>query len=95
MFLLWVSVVSVVLPGISITSLICARAAVSLDEDVDTNQELVGHGISNLAAGFLGTVYVLPIMICYETLTVDKTELSRLCQYALVSRFPPYLTLVY
>jgi SulP family sulfate permease len=30
--------------------------AVSLDEDVDTNQELVGHGISNLAAGFLGTV---------------------------------------
>ncbi|KAF9221142.1 hypothetical protein BS17DRAFT_712424 [Gyrodon lividus] len=30
--------------------------AVSLDEDIDTNKELVGHGYSNLAAGFLGTV---------------------------------------
>lgn len=35
------------------------RTAVSLDEDVDTDKELVGHGMSNLAAGFLGTVYVL------------------------------------
>jgi SulP family sulfate permease len=31
-------------------------AAVSLDEDIDTNKELVGHGYSNLLAGFLGTV---------------------------------------
>ncbi|KIJ19677.1 hypothetical protein PAXINDRAFT_166757 [Paxillus involutus ATCC 200175] len=30
--------------------------AVSLDEDIDTNKELVGHGYSNLAAGLLGTV---------------------------------------
>ncbi|EPQ53294.1 hypothetical protein GLOTRDRAFT_79414 [Gloeophyllum trabeum ATCC 11539] len=30
--------------------------AVSLDIDVDTNKELVGHGYSNLLAGFLGTV---------------------------------------
>ncbi|KAF8551076.1 hypothetical protein OG21DRAFT_1418614 [Imleria badia] len=30
--------------------------AISLDEDVDTDKELVGHGMSNLAAGFLGTV---------------------------------------
>lgn len=30
--------------------------AVSLDEDVDTNKELLGHGYSNLLAGFLGTV---------------------------------------
>lgn len=30
--------------------------AVSLDEDIDTNKELIGHGYSNLLAGFLGTV---------------------------------------
>ncbi|TFK51603.1 hypothetical protein OE88DRAFT_1629548 [Heliocybe sulcata] len=30
--------------------------AVSLDIDVDTNKELVGHGYSNLLAGLLGTV---------------------------------------
>ncbi|KAG5634183.1 hypothetical protein H0H81_003026 [Sphagnurus paluster] len=30
--------------------------AVSLNEDVDTNKELVSHGYSNLLAGFLGTV---------------------------------------
>ncbi|KAL5522025.1 hypothetical protein ACEPAF_1881 [Sanghuangporus sanghuang] len=30
--------------------------AVSLDEDVDTNKELVAHGYSNLLAGVLGTV---------------------------------------
>ncbi|KAH0835582.1 sulfate transporter family-domain-containing protein [Lanmaoa asiatica] len=33
--------------------------AVSLDEEVDTDKELVAHGMSNFAAGFLGTVYVL------------------------------------
>lgn len=33
--------------------------AVSLNEDVDTNKELVAHGYSNLIAGFVGTVYVL------------------------------------
>lgn len=31
-------------------------AAVSLDEDVDTNKELVAHGYSNLASGLLGSV---------------------------------------
>ncbi|KAF8429985.1 sulfate transporter family-domain-containing protein [Boletus edulis BED1] len=30
--------------------------AISLDEDVDTDKELVAHGISNFAAGCLGTV---------------------------------------
>ena len=30
--------------------------AVSLNEDVDTNKELVGHGYSNLLSGLLGTV---------------------------------------
>ncbi|KAH7886685.1 sulfate transporter family-domain-containing protein [Phlebopus sp. FC_14] len=30
--------------------------AVSLDEDIDTNKELVGHGYSNLLAGIFGTV---------------------------------------
>lgn len=35
------------------------RIAVSLDEDVDTDKELIGHGMSNFAAGLLGTVYVL------------------------------------
>lgn len=31
-------------------------AAVSLDEDVDTNKELVGHGLSNVLAGAFGVV---------------------------------------
>jgi len=30
--------------------------AVSLNEDVDTNKELVGHGYSNILSGLLGTV---------------------------------------
>jgi sulfate permease, SulP family len=30
--------------------------AVSLDQDVDTNRELVGHGYSNLLAGLVGSV---------------------------------------
>jgi len=34
--------------------------AVSLNEDIDTNKELVGHGYSNLLAGLVGTVYVIP-----------------------------------
>ncbi|KAI0314568.1 sulfate transporter family-domain-containing protein [Amylostereum chailletii] len=33
--------------------------AVSLDQDVDTNKELVAHGYSNLLSGLLGTVYVI------------------------------------
>lgn len=32
------------------------RVAVSLDQDVDTNKELVAHGYSNLLAGLFGTV---------------------------------------
>lgn len=32
--------------------------AVSLNEDVDTNKELVAHGYSNVLAGLCGTVYV-------------------------------------
>ena len=32
--------------------------AVSLDEDVDTNKELVAHGYSNILAGLFGVVYV-------------------------------------
>jgi MFS superfamily sulfate permease-like transporter len=35
------------------------NAAVSLNEDVDTDKELVAHGYSNLLAGVLGTVLVL------------------------------------
>ncbi|KAI6043623.1 sulfate transporter family-domain-containing protein [Pisolithus marmoratus] len=31
--------------------------SVSLDQDIDTNKELVGHGLSNLISGFLGSVY--------------------------------------
>lgn len=30
--------------------------SVSLDQDIDTNQELVGHGFSNLLSGLLGSV---------------------------------------
>lgn len=33
-------------------------AAVSLNDDVDTNKELVAHGYSNLLAGLFGTVCV-------------------------------------
>ena len=32
--------------------------AVSLNDDVDTNKELVAHGYSNLFSGLLCTVYV-------------------------------------
>jgi SulP family sulfate permease len=32
--------------------------AVSLDQDVDTNKELVAHGSSNLLAGVFGVVCV-------------------------------------
>jgi len=32
--------------------------AVSLNNDVDTNKELVGHGYSNLLSGLIGTVLV-------------------------------------
>ena len=39
--------------------LIIYSTAVSLNEDVDTDKELVAHGYSNLLAGALGTVYVL------------------------------------
>lgn len=65
--------------------LLRGHTAVSLDEDVNTDKELVGHGISNLAAGLLGTVYVFVYRTLDETLTCPKTELSGLCQYALVS----------
>jgi sulfate permease, SulP family len=36
--------------------LISPGSAVSLDEDVDTNKELVAHGYSNILAGVFGTV---------------------------------------
>lgn len=32
--------------------------AVSLDQDVNTNKELIGHGYSNLIAGMTGSVFV-------------------------------------
>lgn len=35
-----------------------SRIAVSLNEDVDTDKELMAHGYSNLLAGLFGTVYV-------------------------------------
>jgi len=34
-----------------------ALKAVSLNEDVDTNKELVAHGYSNFLSGLFGTVY--------------------------------------
>ena len=56
------------------------RSAVSLDEDVDTDKELVAHGVSNLAAGFLGTVYALVRHVLRpNVLTRHKAELSGLC----------------
>ena len=35
------------------------QSAVSLNEDIDTNKELVAHGYSNLLAGLVGAPYVL------------------------------------
>ena len=35
-----------------------AFIAVSLNDDVDTNKELVAHGYSNFLAGLIGTLYV-------------------------------------
>ena len=61
------------------------RSAVSLDEDVNMDKELVAHGVSNLAAEFLGTVYA--IVLRPNVLTRHKAELSGLCQYTLVSHF--------
>lgn len=37
----------------------------SLDHDVDTNKELVAHGYSNLLAGAVGTVYVMPLVLSF------------------------------
>lgn len=37
--------------------------AVSLNEDVDTNKELVAHGYSNILAGVFGTVYVALVAV--------------------------------
>lgn len=56
--------------------------AVSLNEDVDTNKELVAHGYSNLIAGFVGTVYVLfsitrlNIVLTLPMPILDRTTLS-------------------
>jgi len=48
-------------PAISIFPLLRvdgAFIAVSLNDDVDTNKELVAHGYSNFLAGIIGTLYV-------------------------------------
>ena len=42
----------------------------SLDEDVDTNKELVAHGYSNFVAGIFGTVYVIRSSLLRFQLTV-------------------------
>lgn len=53
MFPLWVR------PNVELVHhLFRQHPAVSLDANVDTNKELVGHGYSNLLAGLFGTVYV-------------------------------------
>lgn len=87
MFLLWVSVVLLA----DRLLLHARRTAVSLDEDVDTDKELVAHGISNFAAGLLGTVYVFSIIrLRLDALTCQKPELLGLCQYGLVSHLTPF-----
>ena len=40
-------------------------SAISLDQDVDTNKELIGHGYSNLLAGFTGSVSDVFIFVAY------------------------------
>lgn len=70
MFLLWVCR-ACRSPGHSLANgLSCT--AVSLDEDVDTDKELVGHGMSNLAAGLLGTVCVLTYRALWWDTDVSK-----------------------
>jgi SulP family sulfate permease len=39
--------------------------AISLNEDVDTNKELVAHGYSNFLSGLLCTVYVYSVRLFY------------------------------
>ena len=41
--------------------------AVSLDDDVDTNKELVAHGYSNFLSGIVGSVYVNLFLSLYIT----------------------------
>lgn len=45
-------------PEVAVTLSLIHHLAVSLDQDVDTNKELVAHGYSNLLAGFTGSVFV-------------------------------------
>lgn len=54
MFPLWVCFLRV---DLNVKHSMAPCTAVSLDLDVDTNKELVGHGYSNLLAGLFGTVY--------------------------------------
>lgn len=51
------------LPSRAVETLINHCVAVSLNEDVDTNKELVAHGYSNILAGVFGTVYVALVAV--------------------------------
>lgn len=44
-----------------------ASAAVSLNDDVDTDKELMAHGYSNLLSGLVGSVYVFKPGPCFNT----------------------------
>ncbi|GJJ14251.1 hypothetical protein Clacol_008515 [Clathrus columnatus] len=48
--------------------------AVSLDQDVDTNKELIGHGYSNLFAGLTGSVYVLSKVHILKLIPSESTR---------------------
>lgn len=51
---LLVGIFNIVIPPLSLPT------AVSLDQEVDTNKELVAHGYSNILAGFFG-LWTLPL----------------------------------
>jgi hypothetical protein len=62
--------------------------AVSLNEDIDTDKELVAHGFSNFLAGACGTVYAVFSFskTTHVTYALLQAKLSRLREHIVVSR---------
>lgn len=59
-------------------------AAVSLNDDVDTDKELMAHGYSNLLSGLVGSVYDSNTLLIILLLTYIQSELPGLCEYSTV-----------
>ncbi|KAI6096494.1 sulfate transporter family-domain-containing protein [Pisolithus sp. B1] len=65
--------------------------SVSLNQDIDTNKELVGHGLSNLISGLLGSVFyrvgggsrVAGFMLALATLLIPMIGTAPVCSLVL------------